>query len=67
MQRLMLKIIIPINPITKKNHGRIVQKKFPNGKSIPIMLPSEAYVKYEKECKQYIPSINEPINDAAAP
>lgn len=58
----MLKIIIPINPITKKNHGRIVQKRFPNGKTLPIMLPSEAYVKYEKECKQYIPSIERPID-----
>lgn len=57
-----MKIIIPMNPITKKNHGRIVQKRFPNGKSIPIMLPSEAYSKYEKECKKYIPKIEEPIN-----
>ena len=45
----MLKIIIPGNPVTKKNHGRIVQKKFANGKSLPIMLPSEPYVKYEKQ------------------
>ena len=61
-----MKIIIPSNPITKKNHGRIVQKRFPNGKSIPIMLPSEAYTKYEKECKKYMPqlekSIDFPIN-----
>lgn len=57
-----MEIIIPINPITKKNHGRIVQKRFPNGKSIPIMLPSEAYSKYEKECKKYIPKTEEPIN-----
>ena len=57
-----MKIIIPSNPITKKNHGRIVQKKFGNGKSIPIMLPSEAYTKYEKECKQYIPEIEKPID-----
>lgn len=55
-------IEIPINPITKKNHGRLVQKRFPNGKSIPIMLPSEAYTKYEKACKPYIPEVKEPID-----
>lgn len=61
-----MQIIIPTNPITKKNHGRIVQKKFPNGKSIPIMLPSEAYKKYEAFAKEYIPTnietIDYPIN-----
>jgi Holliday junction resolvase RusA-like endonuclease len=57
-----MKIIIPSNPITKKNHGRIVQKKFSSGKSIPIMLPSEAYSKYEKLCKEYIPKIEKPID-----
>lgn len=58
----MLKIVIPGNPVTKKNHGRIVQKKFPNGKSVPIVLPSEPYVKYEKHCKEYIPKIEIPID-----
>ena len=41
----MLKIVIPGNPVTKKNHGRIVQKKMNNGNSIPIVLPNETYVK----------------------
>lgn len=58
----MLKIVIPGNPVTKKNHGRIVQKKFPNGKSVPIVLPSEPYVKYEKHCKEYIPKVEIPID-----
>lgn len=57
-----MQIIIPINPVTKKNHGRIVQKRFPNGKSVPIMLPSEAYVKYEKACKEYMPKLDKPID-----
>lgn len=57
-----MKITIIGNPITKKNHGRIVQKKFGNGKSIPIMLPSEAYTKYEKQCKEYMPKLNKPID-----
>ena len=53
-----MKFTIYGNPVTKKNHGRIVQKKTINGKTIPIMLPSEAYVKYEKDAKQYLPKIN---------
>lgn len=58
----MIKIIIPTNPITKKNHGRIVQKKLPSGKTLPIVLPSEAYTKYEKECKEYMPKVEKPID-----
>lgn len=53
-----MKFTIYGNPITKKNTPRIVTKKLPNGKSIPFILPSEAYVKYEKEAKQYIPKID---------
>ena len=59
---MALKIEIPLNPVTKKNHGRIVQKKMKNGKKLPIMLPSEAYVKYEKACKQYMPILDTPIS-----
>lgn len=57
----MFKIIIPGNPVTKKNHGRIVQKKTRNGKTMPIMLPSEVYAKYEKHCKQFMPIFEEPV------
>ena len=57
-----MQITIPLNPITKKNHGRIVQKRLASGKTLPIMLPSEAYIKYEKECKQYMPKLNKPID-----
>ena len=60
-----MKFTIYGNPITKKNTPRIVTKKLPNGKSIPFILPSEAYVKYEKDAKQYIPKIDTidyPIN-----
>lgn len=52
-----MNIIIPINPITKKNHGQIVMCK-----GHPIMLPSKPYQEYEKKCKQYIPKIDEPID-----
>ena len=52
-----MQIIIPLNPVTKKNHGTIVKVR---GKS--IMLPSKQYVKYEKECKPYIPVVEKPID-----
>lgn len=59
-------IEIPLEPKTKKNSSRIVQKRTKNGKSFPILLPSEAYSKYEKDCEEYIPfdldTINYPIN-----
>jgi Holliday junction resolvase RusA-like endonuclease len=58
----MLKIVIEGNAITKKNHGRIIQKRLGNGKTIPIMLPSEAFTKYEQHCKQFIPTLDKPID-----
>lgn len=48
------------NPVTKKNHGRIIKVK---GKS--RLIPSEAYVNYELKCKKYIPkikTITKPVN-----
>lgn len=53
----MLKITIPINPTTKKNHGQIVMIK-----GRPIMLPSKPYQEYEKKCKQYMPTLESPID-----
>lgn len=53
---------IPIEPKTKKNHSRIIRKKNSNGGFIPILIPSEAFLKYEKECKPYIPKIDTPID-----
>ena len=52
-----MKIIIPLNPITKKNHGQIVLIK-----GRPIMLPSKPYQEYEKNCKPYIPVLESPIS-----
>lgn len=57
-----MQIIILGNPITKKNTPRIVTKKLGNGKTIPFILPSEAYVKYEKEAKKYMPRLDKPID-----
>lgn len=53
----MLKITIPMNPVTKKNHGQIVMIK-----GRPIMLPSKPYQEYEKKCKQYMPTLERPID-----
>ena len=58
----MLKIVLFGNPITKKNHPRIVQKKLKGGKTFPIVLPSESYKKYEDSVKQYIPNLETPID-----
>lgn len=51
----MLKIIIPMNPITKKNHSQVIMI---NGR--PMVLPSKPYKEYEKKCKEYIPVLREP-------
>ena len=60
----MIKIVIPLTPITKKNHQRIVQNK---KTKIPFIIPSEQYKKYEKDCLFLIKSMKnhnnfEPIN-----
>lgn len=55
-----MEIIIPIEPVTKKNHSQVVMIK-----GRPIVLPSKPYQEYEKKCKQYMPNIeaiNYPIN-----
>ena len=41
------KFTIPLKPITKKNSQRIVF----TGSGRPFIIPSEAYTKYEKECR----------------
>ena len=43
---------IPIAPVTKKNHGRIVMC----GK-YPKLLPSEAYERYEKAAMPFLNSV----------
>lgn len=51
-----MNILIPIAPITKKNHQQIVKAK---GRY--MVIPSPQYKKYEKECAQYLPEMDEPI------
>lgn len=60
----MLKIIIPIAPRTKKNSQRIVNIKIKGtNKYRPIIMPSELYKQYEKDCKRYLPKLKEPISE----
>ena len=54
----MLTFEIKLNPVTKKNHGRIVKGK--GGRR--FLLPSEAYTRYQKDCKLFMPRTTEPIN-----
>ena len=48
------KFTIPLRPITKKNSQRIVKD---NSGHVRI-IPSSAYVKYEKQCEAYMPHID---------
>ena len=56
-----LQFTIPLQPITKKNNGRIIKNK-ETGKC--GFIPSEQYKRYEKDCKYFIPAhyIKDPIN-----
>lgn len=47
------------NPVTKKNHSQVIMR----GK-YPMVVPSKAYQKFEKNCNGQIPrlEINEPCN-----
>ena len=58
-----LKIVIALNPVSKKNSQRIVQTR--DGR--PFIIPSKAYAKYEKEAGKYLaplrkPHIDYPVN-----
>ena len=44
----MIKFTLPIRPVTKKNNGRIVMRG-----NYPILLPSEQYLKFERESLPY--------------
>lgn len=65
----MIKFIIPIKPVTKKNSQQIIPIKTKTGKMRHIIIPSAEYKKFEKECLPYINRvkaeigvINYPIN-----
>lgn len=55
----MYKTFIPVIPRTKKNNSRIIYSK-----GRPILLPSEKYIQFEKDCQPYLQPLNidYPIN-----
>jgi Holliday junction resolvase RusA-like endonuclease len=58
----MIKITIPLTPITKKNSQRIATN-YLTGK--PFIMPSEQYKQYERDAMYFIPRgkrINTPVN-----
>lgn len=58
----MIHFVIPICPVTKKNHSQLIWR---NGKA--VIIPSKPYQQYEKDCAPFIPHpsfapINKQIN-----
>lgn len=65
----ILKISIPLNPITKKNSQRIVPIRLKTGAVRNTILPSSQFLKFEKNCGKFlqkikndVEKINYPIN-----
>ena len=58
-----IKIMIPINPVTKKNHSSIITNKATNR---PMLIPSKQYAQYQKDCGHFIKyknaNIEKPLN-----
>ena len=54
-----MRIVIPVEPRTKKNSMRLVKAK---GRIIPI--PSKEYQKFERDCAAYMPKVESPIDFA---
>lgn len=52
-----LKFTINLDPVTKKNSQRIGYR-FWNEKKIPIILPSKAYERYERQCVKFMPFVD---------
>lgn len=53
----LIDFCVPIAPRTKKNSQRIIICR-----SRPMIIPSSAYKQYEKDCRIFMPKINEPID-----
>ena len=55
----MLSITIPLNPITKKNSQRIIKNR---ATGRPLVIQSETYKQYEKDCGAFLGNWKDPIN-----
>lgn len=62
-----IQIIIPLPPITKKNHQQICWKNGQGDKKTPFVRPSAQYGQYEKDCSLFLRSlgIDQPVNVSA--
>ncbi|RHP41002.1 RusA family crossover junction endodeoxyribonuclease [Clostridium sp. AF32-12BH] len=62
-----IQILIPLPPITKKNHQQICWKNNSGGKKTPFVRPSAQYGHYEKDCSVFLKAlgINQPVNVSA--
>lgn len=49
-----LTITIPGASRTKKNSSRIINRKLPNGKMQPMVIPSKAFMQYQELCGWHI-------------
>lgn len=52
-----MQIVIPIAPVTKKNHQSIVRAK---GRL--MVVPSKQFTGYQKACEPYMPNLDAPID-----
>lgn len=57
----MLKFTIPLSPVTKKNHQRILKNR---STGAHFVAPSEQYERYESAAMWFIPKPTEPISTA---
>ena len=55
----MIKIVIPVNPRSKKNSQEIVFNKKTGHR---MVIQNKRYTEFEKECKKYIPQLEKPID-----
>ena len=53
----MLKFIIGIVPVTKKNSQQIWYKKTRSGKRVPFIAPSEMFKEYQEQCALFMPNV----------
>ena len=67
----MIKFIIPVHPVSKKNSQQIITLKTKYGNSRNIIIPSKKYKEFEAECLPFLIQvkaqagvINYPINMA---
>lgn len=49
-----IRFTIPLPPVTKKNSQRILHRHGANGKKIPFIAPSAAFVSYQEQAGYYI-------------